>query len=99
MNDPFIIAVSIIVFAVVVCTIAGIVLAREFYPFVSTREVEISVIEELHMNTHELELVAGLHRRLQDALRRGHFEVAQFYQDEVNELVEQARLTSELSDN
>lgn len=49
------------------------------------------------MNANELEQVAGLHERLQDALRRGHFEVAQFYQDEVNELVEHARETSELS--
>tara|TARA_B110000211_G_scaffold157613_1_gene178488 strand:- start:1319 stop:1615 length:297 start_codon:yes stop_codon:yes gene_type:complete len=59
MNDPFVIAVAIVVFSVVVCTIAGIVLAREFYPFVSTREVEIDV-SDLDMFDQRIEVYEKL---------------------------------------
>jgi hypothetical protein len=60
MNDPFVVAVAIVVFCVVVCTIAGIVLAREFNPFVSTREVEIDVVPDLDMFDQRIEVYEKL---------------------------------------
>jgi hypothetical protein len=59
MNDPFIIAVSIIVFVVVVCTIAGIVLAKEMRPFVTTREVEISDLDMFDQRIEVYERLAA----------------------------------------
>jgi protein-arginine kinase activator protein McsA len=46
------------------------------------------------MNERELELLAALHEHLRDALRRGQWETAQWYQDETNELLAHARESS-----
>jgi len=97
MNDPFVVAVAIVVFCVVVCTIAGIVLAGHMWPFVTSREVEIDVVpdlSDLDMFDRRIDdqyhriRIERLHADIADCLKHGQYDHAHMLNNEVTELIE-----------
>jgi hypothetical protein len=95
-NDPFTIAVLIVVFAVVICTIAGIVLANHMWPFVTSREVEITDLDMFDQRIsleHDLERIevyetlAAWNRLRTRYQNDGHTELAESMTQDINEII------------